>query len=148
VSDVKVFVDPAVDSERKENPFLQKLIDDFKWHKRGVLIPYFGRDASYQRPRSIVESQVLHIHILHESSRAYKTQQAAIQRGKPKDPFGLRCDLDRPEHDRALIYTVGMEHENYYCILGFFSGHAHQLAANLDTMRELAKKADRFRSFY
>jgi len=113
-----------------------------------MLIPYFGREASYERPTSIVDSELLHIHILHESSRAYKSQQAAINRGRPRDPFGLKCDMDRPEYDKALIYTIGLVNRSYFCILDFFSGNAHHMAGNLDLMRRLAKRADKFRSYY
>jgi len=148
VCDVKVFLHRALEEQRKENVFLRQLINDFKAHKEGALIPYFGRETSYERPPSIIDSELLHIHILHESSRAYRQQQAAIRRGNPRDPFGLRCDMDRPEHDRALIYTIGLANRNYYYVLDYFSGNAHELANNSDRMRELAKRADAFRSIY
>ncbi len=56
--------------------------------------------------------------------------------------------MDRPEHDKALIYTTGFVKRNYFCILDFFSGEAHSMANNADIMLELAARADKFRSIY
>ncbi len=148
VSEIKVFVHPALDEERKENVSLRRLIEDFKAHKQGVLIHYFGREARYDRPSTVASSEILHIHILHESSRAFKAQAAAIKRGSPRDPFGLRCDMDRPEHDKALIYTRGAVKRDYYCVLDFFSGRAHELARSIEIMNELVERAEKFRSYY
>jgi len=148
LSDLKVFVHPELNDRRKENVFLRDLISDFKAHKEGALIPYFGREASYERPKSIIDSELLHIHILHESSRAYQVQRSAIRRGSPKDPFGLRCDMDKPEYDKALIYTRGFVNSNYFCVLDFFSGNAHELANSSGIMFALAKMANKFREFY
>lgn len=145
MSDIKVFVHKALQEQRAENLFLDQLIKDFKAHKEGQLIPYFGRDAQYLRPRSIADSDILHIHILHESSRAYKIQEAAIKRGHPKDPFGLKCDMDMPEHDKALVYTRGFMNKDCYYILDFFDGNAHETAENMDIMLKLAKIAEKFR---
>ena len=54
MSEIKVFADPALAEERKKSIFLRNLIDDFKLHKQGILIHYFGREASYERPKSIL----------------------------------------------------------------------------------------------
>lgn len=146
MSEVKVFIHQALEEERKVNSFLQSLIEDFKAYKKGDFIPYFGRDAQYMTPNTVRDANILHIHILHQSSKAFQRQQAAIGRGNPLEQFGLRCDMDRPEFDRALVYTTGYYNENYYYILDFFSKNAHELASSNSVMNELVKRAINFRN--
>ncbi len=48
--DVKIYVTRALSEERKLNKDLDLLIHDFKRHKQGHRISYFGKEVPYHRP--------------------------------------------------------------------------------------------------
>ncbi|ABC29427.1 hypothetical protein HCH_02638 [Hahella chejuensis KCTC 2396] len=155
---IKVFEVPKIREARKQNPYLSQLIKDFSAYKNGGFISYFGRDTLYLEPRSLMnDAKVLHIHLLHENHKWYKAQQEAIKSGRePIDNYMLRCDVNPPEFDRALIYTQGRKNKNYYLILDFLNGYAHARTTisgknrlnNTIYMEELVKKAEDFRNAF
>ncbi len=63
--DVKVYVTRALSEERKLNKDLDLLIHDFKRHKQGHRVSYFGKEVPYHRPVPAAEDAgLMHIHIL------------------------------------------------------------------------------------
>ncbi|WP_020405059.1 type II toxin-antitoxin system YafO family toxin [Hahella ganghwensis] len=149
MSNIQVKLHPSLNDAYQENLYFRQLVQDFKLFKKGVLIPYFGRDASYDYPQSIRDAGLLHIHILHDSSKAFQRRQKAMAQNRYIDPYSLTCDIGDPPNDKALVYTKGFLNENLFLILDFFSANAHDLAKPPSPrLRRLADMAREFRDQY
>ncbi|WP_158087314.1 type II toxin-antitoxin system YafO family toxin [Pantoea rodasii] len=78
------------------------LLRDFELYKRyGRKPDYFGRDCRYDRPESIISSEIYHIHLDLVSPVPFNGQRVQF----------------RQVSDTALVYTRGFFNEDAYSIL-------------------------------
>ncbi|HGS5165195.1 TPA: type II toxin-antitoxin system YafO family toxin [Vibrio harveyi] len=125
--DVKIYVTRALSEERKLNKDLDLLIHDFKRHKQGHRISYFGKEVPYHRPAPAAEDAgLMHIHILDEI-KTLKLGQSDTG-------------------DSVLIYTEGATSINTYFIIDFLVDGAHAQARRHEYMGWLIDKAEAFRN--
>lgn len=111
---------------------IDDLLRDFELYKRyGRKPAYFGRDCRYDRPESIISSEIYHIHLDLTSST----------------PFGGQRVQFRQVSDTALVYTRGYFNEDAYSILAILEpAHAMASAGNNALMRSFQRHADEFRN--
>jgi len=148
-SNVKVFTSKQLNKQRQENCFLDSLITDFyRYKKNDDFIDYFGKDDQYMEPNSVKMLEIYHIHILDESSRAYKRQQAEISKGRTVEQHTLKCDINNSRHDKALVYTRGSANPNYYFLIHFFTSDAHGGARDPNIMEYLKEHASTIKNEY
>ncbi len=117
---IRVFI-----AEHLQNyPNIQNLAKDFKQYKniqQSKFLTYkFGKDASYNRPQSVVQAELQHVHIVPISN-------------------------DGNTSDRCLVYTTGFTDNNAYLMLAIFEPNAHELSRNTSRMVKLADIAESFR---
>ncbi|EKO3828885.1 MULTISPECIES: type II toxin-antitoxin system YafO family toxin [Vibrio] len=125
--DVKIYVTRALSEERKLNKDLDLLIHDFKRHKQGHRISYFGKEVPYHRPAPAAEDAgLMHIHIL-DKIKTLKLGQSDTS-------------------DSVLIYTEGATSINTYFIIDFLVDGAHAQARRHEYMSWLIDKAEAFRN--
>lgn len=124
--DVKVYVTKSLSRERLHNKDLDLLISDFKRHKQGERIPYFGKEVPYHRPAPAAENAgLMHIHILG------KVKTIKLGHGTTSNS--------------VLIYTEGATSINTYYIIDFLADNAHEQARKPEYMSWLIDKAEAFR---
>lgn len=125
--DVKVYVTKALSEERKINKDLDLLIHDFKRHKQGHRVPYFGKEVPYHRPAPAAQDAgLMHIHILD------KIKTLKLGHGNTSDS--------------VLIYTEGATNINTYFIIDCLVDGAHMQARKPEYMSWLIDKAEAFRN--
>ncbi|WP_226916264.1 hypothetical protein [Pseudoalteromonas undina] len=56
IKDVTLFVQAALNDERKHNKDLDLLIKDFKRYKAGNRVNCFGKDVPYHKPSPMAEN--------------------------------------------------------------------------------------------
>jgi len=110
---------------------LARLTQDFKEYKNtGVRPSDFGRDASYDRPFTVKNAELMHIHIRDQSSRSWHLRS-------------LQFDM---KSNTALIYCHGFIDKNKYLLLGFLDSAHEAYSNNPQYLLSLAVIAERFRS--
>jgi len=125
--DVKVFISHELNKERLINKELNLFINDFKKHKQGVLIKYFGKEVPYHRPSPDSENaKLMHIHILNK----IKTLKMR----------------NKTTSDSVLIYTEAATHINTYYIIDFIANGAYEKARDFKYMNWLIDQAEQFRN--
>ncbi len=128
--EIKVFLSSHFEASCPKDK-LDALVKDFKHYKKtGIRPSDFGRDASYDRPFSVKEAELMHIHIKDQSSKNWHLRT-------------LQFDM---KSDTTLIYCSGFIDKNKYLLLGFL-GNAHETYnSNPHYLPSLAEIAERFRS--
>lgn len=125
--DVKVFISHTLNKERLINKELDLLINDFKKHKQGVLVKYFGKEVPYHRPSPDAENaKLMHIHVL-DKIKTLKMRHKTTS-------------------DSVLIYTEAATHINTYYIIDFIANDAHEKARDFKYMNWLIDQAEQFRN--
>lgn len=111
---------------------IDDLLRDFELYKRYGRKPgYFDRDCRYDRPESIINSEIYHIHLDLTSSIPFEGQPVQF----------------RQVSDTALVYTRGYFNEEAYSILAILEpAHAMASAGNNALMRTFQRHADEFRN--
>lgn len=128
--DIKVYLSSFFE-ESCPREKIDKLVQDFKQYKTtGIRPPEFGRDASFDRPSSVKQAELQHLHLKDSTSANWhlKTLQ-----------FNMTSNT-------ALIYCHGFFDKNKFLLLGFLEG-AHQTYQNSPHyLPSLAEIAERFRA--
>ena len=108
------------------------LLRDFELYKRyGRKPDYFGRDCRYDRPESIISSEIYHIHLDLVSTVPFNGQRVQF----------------RQVSDTALVYTRGFFNEDAYSILAVLEpAHTMASAGNNALIRTFQHYADTFRN--
>jgi len=118
---VRVFISTKL----QNHPNIKKLASDFKTYKSEQKSHFndfkFGKDCSYNRPQSIVDAEVDHVHLV---------------------PIHNQGNTS----DRFLVYTRGFTDSDAFLIIAILEPNAHELSRNVLNMLHLADIAEKFRN--
>lgn len=127
LKEITLFVQAALNEERKFNKDLDLLIKDFKRYKSGLRINCFGKDVPYHRPKPMAENAgVKHVHVLD------KVKYLRFAAGDTSDS--------------VIVYTEGATSVNTYYIIDFIADGAHEKGRDKGYMEWVIKKAEEFRN--
>jgi mRNA interferase YafO len=131
--EVKVFVHRSfLDSCDPELlAVIKKRFTDYKAH--GIRHSSFGRDVSYNRPQSVKDSDLWHIHVKDATSKNWSARWIEVN--------GMISNT-------ALIYTRGFRNPNYYLLISLLA-NAHQYYGGTEQyLRSVAAIARGFQEIY
>lgn len=118
---------------------LDALVREFKEYKQtGSLPKIFGRDALYERPPSIVDAELRHVHLLDETV---------------KKPW-LRILQYTRTSDSCLVYCQGTHSSDNYLLIALLRYNpltkigVHARTRKTTFLLELAEIAEGFRKVY
>jgi len=115
---------------------LQTLVANFREYKEtGNTKGIFGRDASYNRPSSVVFAELQHVHIRDKTIRSSAWDN-------------LRTASFNKSSNSAVVYVRGLRDHNKYLLISILNLNAHEMANKTNFMCELAEIAERFRKEY
>ena len=115
---------------------LEDLKADFlRYVSEGVRPAYFGRDVIYLWPAEAEKAKLMHIHLA--------LPPATFPKNRPQ--MDLVCRKGNPSQDAALVYVQGLWDDHNYCLLAVLHPDAHGQARDKQTMKYLARLAQRFR---
>jgi len=115
--------------------FADKLLRDFKAYiKTGVPPRYFGKVEIYTDPPLAYAARLFHMHLALPPARFKNVNQR----------FRV-CEMNKPQHDAALVYVQGELEEHRYSLLAVLYPDAHGMARVDHVMNRLARLAKEFR---
>lgn len=131
--EIKVFV-----HKRLRETFDPELLAEIRarfldYKANGTQPKTFGRDEKYDRPQSVKDSDLWHIHLKDASSKNW---------GRPNiEVFNLTSNT-------ALIYTRGFKNPGYFLIISIIE-NAHQYYGGTEKyIRAMAEIARDFQKYY
>lgn len=126
IKDVTLFVQAALNDERKHNKDLDLLIKDFKRYKAGNRVNCFGKDVPYHKSSPMAENAgIKHVHILD------RVKYLSLGSGNTSDS--------------VIVYTEGATSVNTYYIIDFIADGAHEKGRDKDYIEWVIQKAEDFR---
>lgn len=124
---VRVFTSSILRDSMPEKE-LESLVSEFKKYKTTGQAPLmFGRDASYNRPDSVLKADMHHIHL------------------QGKEKWSLKVVQFRRLSNLHLLYCRGFMNPNNYLLMAVID-RAHERARDINFMLDMAELAERFRS--
>lgn len=130
--DVRVFIHPYF-RQTCSDELVANLYTRFKAYKSGA-VPgaSLGRDASYNRPESVRQAGLWHIHVKDETSMDWHLK---------------RVQFDK-KSDTALIYCEGFYNKNYFLLLSLLKNAHETCRQDRFYLVKLAELAEKFRDKY
>jgi len=106
------------------------------YKKDNILPPIFGRDASYTRPPSAKENQLMHLHL----SDSFHGEQL--------DGWSEYLTQYKRTSNTFLIYCSGIMYPKYYLLIAILQPKAHDKSEDMLFMSQLSEIAGNFRMKY
>lgn len=108
------------------------LVQEFKEYKRtGIPPASFGRDTSYNRPPTVAEAELQHIHIKDATSKNWHLQHVEVFYKKS---------------NTALIYCPGYFDKTCFLLLSYLENAHAYYGGTEQYLRVMAEYAEAFRS--
>lgn len=121
---------------------IKEIASEFRQLKEKKAKPaMFGRDATFNRPSSVVFAGVKHVHV-HPN---FLTGQPINGFSNLLRTWNLKATQMQQTSDTWLIYCQGSHNPDNYLLIAFWKDKAHDMAKSTTRMAILAEEAERFR---